>query len=153
MSGKIWRHAQRNYTVNNPIVQLYLLMFIKEKKRAHDGSQTCSTLRIFRLTLSCVRAGEGFLFILWCQGTGQSRQKHWWQNCADPTKPQRCGFSQLCGLCEKALWVLLGGGGWGGGAVYGMWNYSSASDYLNTCTLLQVQTHNGAVVIEHRCVG
>lgn len=42
--------------------------------------------RVWRLQTS-VRPARGFLFMLWCQRTGQCGRKHWWQNTADPAKP------------------------------------------------------------------
>lgn len=48
---------------------------------------------------------RGFLFMLWCQGTGQRRRKHRWQNSADPAKPQNCSSCPLAWLTLQTVWL------------------------------------------------
>lgn len=47
----------------------------------------------------------GFLFMLWCQGTGQRRRKQRWQNSADPAKPQNCSSCPLAWLTLQTVWL------------------------------------------------
>lgn len=89
-------NRKSNYSTIFPIMSRAVLRH-KDKKTlfAIAVELSCSgTILTFSLNLkSGVSPLQGFLFGLWCQGTGQYMRKHWWQNSADPGKPQSCVLS------------------------------------------------------------
>lgn len=79
-----------------------------------------SILTLFLNLKSGVSHVRGFLFGLWCQGTGQYMRKHWWQNSTDPSKPQSCGLSQLHLTVRKSILPII----WQYKDFLGVWNVS-----------------------------